>query len=294
MCQLFYFRWVILSIFLLPATEGRAQNQELNLGIYNTLLGGVIGGVGAAINKKESPSEENWSRRFGRGLWQGCIGGLLTYSGKQTASLITTKQNLVFGLPSKILHSAGASIIENAGMNRPFLKHWNLDVGLIRLDAELGAKTKIQARLLPVGFYGLALSQHNSRFDLKTSLLTGQIVFQYMGAEIPARTGGKYGMAYLRGFTYVNNSSKYQIIAHEIIHLYQHKEYQALNAWPQRYFGKVNKSIKQIFQKWIFFDVPYWYPFYYIEGYHDQSRYFRNFFEFEAERLSSNKFVLVQ
>jgi hypothetical protein len=272
-------------------TPAQCQHQDLNLGIYNTLFGGITGGIGSIINKEGSTTQANWRKRFLRGFWQGSVGGLLCYSGKKTASAIRAKQNIGFAIPSKLLHSAGGSIIDNAALGRPFLKHWNMDFGLIRLDAEFGQRTYLKARFLPVGFYAAARASENSRFDLSTSLLTGQIVFRHNEGSILDTNGTIHGYSYGRAFTYLDDSKKYKTIAHEVVHMYQFKEYQVFNASIQKFSNRASASIQEVFKNWVYFDSPYQSAFYLLEGYHDHPHYFRNFYEFEAERFASNKFV---
>src|SRR5690242_8452353 len=115
--KLFY-----LSIFFSLAVYG--QNQQQRVLLYNVGFGGFTSAIGAIINK---PKKANWKPYFVKGLWQGSIGGVISFAGKNTTYLINKDKQLLYAWPSKFLHSAGSSIIENAALNKPFLQNWNID-----------------------------------------------------------------------------------------------------------------------------------------------------------------------
>lgn len=121
---------IVLLIFLISSSTCFAQQQERTVLIYNVGFGGVTSGIGALINK---PKGSNWKKTFVKTFWQGSIGGLLNYSSKKTLYLNNQYQNNNFSWPSKILHSAATSIMENAALNEPFLQTGILIMGLFVL-----------------------------------------------------------------------------------------------------------------------------------------------------------------
>lgn len=279
-------------ILLLSTFQVKAQQQERTVFLYNTLFGGVTAGVGATINKEKS---ENWKHAFLRGFWQGSIGGGLSYSGKKMIYLVNSHQNPVYGWPARILYSAGTSIIENAGLNEPFLQNWSIEYGPARFDFSVNGKKDFRVRFLPFTIYSVIAASRNSVFELGTSLKSGDLVFRHKADFIRFGDGLYAGMNYGRAFTYTPNPGKYFIFAHEMIHSFQYREYQVLNTWLKPLAAKVKPSkTKQFLSKTVYPDLPYMWGLYYLEGYHSYVNYFRNFFEFEAERFATNSYVPVR
>lgn len=268
----------LLSCFFVQAN---AQKQERKLIIYNISFGGITAGVGAVIN---TPKGGNWKRNFVKGFWQGCVGGGLNYTAKKTVFLINKKQNLIAGWPAKIQHALGNSIIESAALNRQFLKYWNLDLGIVRLDYAI-PENNFRLRFLPSSIYTFAAGFNKGSFDFKTSILTGTPVFKRRESTLNSDLGVSYG----RGFLYENGTEKFHTISHEIIHSYQYSEFQIFNTWLNPLSAKIKSTkIKTVFNKYIYLDIPYFVPVYNLES---NSIYYKNFFEFEAERFATNQYV---
>ena len=257
------------------------------------MFGAVTGGVGAVINKEPGV---NWKNPFVRGFWQGCVGGSLNFAGKKLLYQINKDQQLIYGWGSKLLHSAGTSIIYNAGLNEPFLQNWSIDYGPVKVDFSLNKKKKTRVRFLPVTIYSFAASAKNSRVDWKTSLLTGEPAFLYNDLLIPyGRDRYTVGLNYGRSFVYAKNGDHYFTIAHELVHSLQFREYQVLNTWLKPIASRIKPSkTKQFVEKTIYPDIPYMWWLYAIEGSHSYDHYFRNFFEFEAQSFSTNQYVPVR
>jgi hypothetical protein len=278
----------IVFLIAIPAIS-IAQRQERELLFYNVGFGALTGGIGATINK---PKTLNWKRAFITGFWQGSIGGLLTFSGKKSLHLVNRNKTLAYAWPAKIIHAAGISIIENAAARQPFLENWNINIGIARFDFSLGDKKCVKARFLPYSIYSVISGFVGGSFDASTSLQTGNLAFKYKSPSSPWQ-GNSSGISFGRTFAYENSTDKYYFISHELVHQFQFDEYQSLNALLLPLGKKVKSTKVQIlFSKYIYFDVPYLSLAYYgIEGTHDYPNYYRNFYEFEAERFSTNAHV---
>jgi hypothetical protein len=275
-----------LFSFILISNFSFAQ-QERKVFLYNLGFGGLTSGIGAIINK---PKTSDWKKYFIKGLWQGSIGGVLNYSGKKTIYLINKNESLVYGWPAKLLHHAGTSIIENASLNEPFLQNWNLDFGPVRFDFSFGNEKKLRVRFLPSSIYSIIDGFNEGRFSLSTTLLTGNLSFK-RATYFP---DGSFGYSTGRGITYIDYYYKYHSIAHELIHQFQFNEYQVFNAWFKPLIPKLkSENIKRAFEKYIYFDLPYFLPAYALEGQSYGPKYYRNFFEFEAERFATNSHVQI-
>lgn len=280
-----------IFILLLFPIIAVAQHQERTVFLYNTLFGGFSAGIGATINK---PKDVDWKTAFVKGFWQGSIGGTINYESKKTLHLIYKNQNVAFALPAKLLNAAGNSIIENAARSEPFLQNWNIDYGPVRLDFSFNGKRKFTVRFLPMSVSAILDGVKDSKLDLKTSLWSGNIVFAYHKSYFFTRRGKNYlGASTGRGFTYTatqSDSEVHYIIAHELVHEFQFKEYQVFNAWLKPFEQKVKtKTLQKLFTNYIYFDAPYFLAAYSLGGLfpnHD-----KNFFEFEADRFASNSIV---
>lgn len=262
-----------------------SQQQERKLLLYNTTFGGISSAIGAVINKKN----ENWKNCFVRGFWQGSIGGLINYSSKKTIYLVNKHNSFEYALPARLLNAAGNSIIYNAAANEPFLQNWNLEYGIFRFDLSLKSQNKFKARILPESIFASAVSLSKGKFDIETTMLTGVMTFKTNKLISTARRTD--AINYGRAIIYLDSAKKYKLVAHEIIHEFQYREYLAFNSFLRPVVSKTkNTGIKKVFEKYIYPDVPYFGLFYMLEGMHLKPQA-KNFFEFEAERLATNKFV---
>jgi hypothetical protein len=277
----------LITACLLFCTTCLAQQQEQKVLLYNIGFGGLSAGLGSIFN---TPKGQNWKKSFIKGFWQGCIGGSLHYTGKKTVYLINKNQNLAAAWPAKLQHAAGSSIIENAALRKPFLKNWNFDLGPVRLDYAIDGG-KLRARFLTVSIYACIAGFSHGQLDSKASVFTGTFVFENSNLISAHYAGISYG----RAISYYNDFDKYHTIAHELIHVYQFSEYLNFNTWIYPLTNHVkSEKIKHVFENYIYMDVPYFVLFYALEGRHSDYYYYRNFYEFEAERFSTNAFVPVK
>ena len=284
---------IVFILLLVIHVDIFAQHQERTLFVYNVGFGGITSGIGAIINK---PKEVNWKRAFTRGLWQGSIGGLLNYSGKKTLYLVNKNNGDMYALPAKLLHAAGYSIIENAALYNPFLQNWSIDYGLVRFDFSFGPSKKFKARLLPEAVVATVLASKYGKFDLSTSLKTGDIIFKSNRIlDLPNRSPAE-GVTFGRATVYVQSPpgyfTKHRILSHELVHRFQYNEYQVFNTWLKPAVDKIkSKVLKTVFSKYIYPDVPYFFVPYYVSGHYSDNHYYRNFYEFEADRFATNAWV---
>lgn len=280
--KLFSFLYCCLLPCLLIA------QQERQLFLYNVGFGSLTSGIGAVINKSKGT---DWKQAFLKGCWQGGIGGALTFAGKKTTHLITKHQNLLYAWPSKLLHAAGTSIVENAALNKPFLQNWNIDYGPLRFDFSLNGTSRPKIRLLPVGIYAILYASRNAYFDPGTTLLTGNVSFFSKSDWVQAGEIYTKGASWGRAFAYADRFNETHVIPHELLHIYQYREYQVFNTWLRPLADKVkNKTIKRMFERYVYADIPFFIGFYALE-YNKTYNYFRNFYEFEAERFAANRDV---
>ncbi len=281
----------LLMIFF--TTSSYAQNQERTVLLYNIGLGGITSGIGGIINK---PKEISWEKAFIKAFWQGSIGGGVNFTGKKILYLINRNQNAIYAWPAKLLHSAGVSIMENAALCQPFLQNWNIDYGPVRFDFSTNRKRKFKARFLPEVIYAVIRASKNNRLDLSNTIALGNIIFanhkgSFFGTTDDFYLGASYGRA-IEYIADITDSTKYSLLAHEIVHQFQYGEYQIFNTWLKPLEKSIkSKTIQTIFSKYVYFDMPYFFVPYYLEGNYNYTNKYKNFFEFEAERFATNKYV---
>ncbi len=270
-----------------------AQHQERTVLVYNIAFGGLTSGVGALINK---PKNTRWTKVFLKGCWQGSVAGVLNYSSKKTLYLINKNQNGLYGWPAKILHAASYSIMENAALNEPFLQNWTFDLGPARFDFSFHGKKPFKARLLPESVYAIFMGFSYGKIDLSTSLNTGQLLFSTTHSLTIPNTPKASGVTFGRVSIYQKNDvsyHKYRIIAHELVHQFQYGEYLIFNTWLKPCEKKIkSQSLKSIFSKYVYCEIPYFFLPYYINGVYNGQHYYKNFYEFEADRFATNRYVI--
>ncbi len=286
---------IILAVLFLficsNKTYAQSGNQEAQVAIYNVALGGLTAGIGAVINKQKNT---NWKKVFVKGFWQGGIGGALNYSAKKTLYLINQQNKKIYALPAKMLHAAGISLIENAALNEPFLQNWSISYGPVRFDFSVGHTTKFKARFLAESIYAIYAASKVASFDLKSTLLTGNLIYTNKNNLIiynrnQAVSGLSFGRSIAVGSDWIGSN---QVLAHELVHQFQYDDYQVLNTWLKPFEKHIkSKLLTTIFTKYVYADIPYFWFFYSAQGVNKPNAY-NNFYEFEAQRFATNKFIV--
>jgi hypothetical protein len=279
---------LLLTLFYEPI---KAQNIEAKIIAYNTLVGGLSGAIGAAINRKK---DQKWHKAFAKGFIVGLGGGAVVYCGKKLNGLVAQKQNLGYCWLSRAVFSAGNSIVENAAANRDFWSQWHYDVGFVRLEFKTGPFTFIP-RFMPSTFAGIAFMASNGDFDYNTSLQSGSITFRtdyfWFAPNLVASTMSN-------GFLVATNIKPgkpfYDTYAHEMTHAFQFQEFSGCNAFfnPVSDKWKLKSPAFKKISKWVYGDFNYELMlanyFFIQRGYKDKL-YCRNYLENEAEHLSTGK-----
>ena len=288
-------RYALLVIFLLYSTfansQPRRDDTDFKMFAYNVGFGGVTAGIGAIINKsKDVPVHE----AFWKGFYQGCFGGMLQYGGKKLAYQIVKHDNYWYGWPAKMVHSAGASIVENAALNRPFGRYWNMDLGPLRFDFDFASEDNNSTRvrfsaLILYDIVAIGIQSSSAHIDWEKSLKMGTLTFYTHEPLYGHHNQDVVGTAYSKSFIYTYLSRDiYKTNVHELIHLFQYREHLVFNAWLNPLTSKASPKLKNIFHNYIYIEPPYITPFYYIQGYHGKEHYYRNFYEYEAEWFATN------
>lgn len=233
------------------------------------------------INKK---GEDKLGKRFLKGFLNGCLGGSLIYSGKLMIGNVGKESNLIYAWPGKLTYWAGNSIMENAAMNRPIFEQYNMNLGIVRLEYNFSS-SRIKTKFLPLTTIATAYIASQSKFELKKSLATGELIFS------SSKFNDKLDMSF-RGFTAGNvvvleseSANNFGTISHEIIHIAQNNDFNFTNAWlipvlkQNSFFLKTNPFIYYEFNTLLNQGI-YW------TQYKTGDNYYRNIFESEAATFS--------
>ena len=284
---------IVFLLFLsFLVNQLHSQNLEPKIIAYNTLVGGLSGGIGAVINKKK---EQKWHKVFAKGFVIGIGGGAIVYSGKKLNSLIAIKQNLAYGWVSRVVFSAGNSIVENAAANRDFWSQWHYDIGFIRFEFHT-KDMRVIPRFMPSTFGGIIfMMSHSTSFDYKTSLKSGTLTFYTNRISYePRLVASTASNGFL--FTDTLNHGKlfYDTYAHEMEHTFQFQEFSGVNNFfnPLSNKWKAKSPWFKKVSKWIYFDGNYELMLinYFIINQGPKGKlYCRNYLENEAEFLSVRK-----
>lgn len=128
---------------------------------------------------------------------------------------------------------------------------------------------------------------------MKNTLETGNIVFSSKDILRSRNGGTNYGISFGRAIIFSESyTNKNRLLVHEMIHQYQYGEYGIFNAWLKPIGLKVkSRVLKNIFSNYVYTDIPFGWASYNLAGHFKYPHYFRNFYEFEAERFATNSFV---
>jgi hypothetical protein len=190
----------------------------------NVGIGSILGGVGAVINKDP---DQRVGPVFLKGLGQGALGGYLVFESKRLVREFSKTGDYNYVWPSKIVNSAGTSIIENAAANRDFWARWHLNIGFNRLEVDTKDNFRLSYRIMPLDLLATGYQSINAKADWELSFYTGTFVFRKDDIGRKKKFAGTaFGNSIvLRNDIYGNLS-----LPHEIIHIYQYEQFSAINS----------------------------------------------------------------
>jgi hypothetical protein len=251
------------------------------------------------INK---PKTEKWHKAFAKGFLYGSMGGFLMYEGKNFLHLINKKQVLTYAWPARVVFSAGTSIAENASAHRHPFKNWHMNVGFARLELNLDeGKPRLGAKLLPPEFIFFTTNLLDKKLLAKESLQSGVFMYEsrrpivaggieFAGYALPGSVSfNKRHISSLGDAAYVKHYT-YYLYAHELTHIFQYHSQVSFDKWfphPKKYLPG-HKFIHPNY------NTVLWMLLYAAEGRKGYPRYFRNFFELEAEHFATKSRVIVE
>ncbi len=259
----------------------QAQNNNTQTAFYNIGLGGVMSSIGAAINKKPN---EKLGKVMLKGFLQGALGGTVVYGSKQMVYHFNKKNKLENLWMSKLVNSAGISIIENASLNNNFYDKWHLNIGFNRIELDTKNKLKLSYKLMPTALIGTFIAANNNKFNFKYTVQTLTPIFISKNTDRPTTSVNSI---------HLKQSDVRRSMAHEFIHTLQYDDFMSVNVFFNK--QKIKWTNKYSFvhsqSKWLYIDLPGGITlrsFYILEN-NNQKCYYDNFFENEANFYSNKK-----
>lgn len=255
----------IILLLILPILNFtlKAQTNDTQEVLYNIGFGAILGGVGAVINKKK---DEKLSDILLKGMGQGALGGHLIFESKRLIREFNRTDNFAYVWPSRLLNSAGNSILENAASNQNFYERWHLHIGFNRLELNTTGRWKLNYRFMPIHFGTFLRASTQGSLDLATSLKTGEFVFL---SERPLKSNNSFeenlvfdGRAIGNSIVLLKNAEdKNSILTHELIHVYQNDSFIVLNPYINVTLERIlqEKEWYKGFGKYIYLDFNYFY-----------------------------------
>lgn len=268
----------------------KAQANDTEAALYNVSFGAVFGTIGAVINKTP---EESLGNVIKKALWQGALGGYVTFESKRLLREAQRHQKWEYVWGAKLVNAAGTSIKENAALNKDFWEKWHINFGFNRIELTTKDKLTLRYKLLPIAFIYTVDAFFRFDFDINRSFKTGEFVFSFEGdrdSSIAFAYPGyiAYNQYYLN--EYHTQDGVFETATHEIIHLYQSNDFSIFNTFMHKPMERWSKQQKTV--KWI---NTYLYPEYhyliqrpaYLLEEASANTYYDNFFEHEAAYFSN-------
>lgn len=287
---IFFLTCLTLSAQIKPESDlvtdisfDRSNGERIaEMAIYNAGFNALIGGIGAAMHKRDY---ERTIDAFLRGTYKGVTSSLVMSAGKTMSSLMFSEETYWYGWPAKLVNSAGASMLENTIQNKALFSNYGIDLVFMRIDIN----DKVQARIMPYhagSFILTTILMKDSRLDIGKSLKTGALTFEITSNRYKNQFSAttyenviyehfdEFAPFDAAGYNLVNS---YQTYSHETVHAFQDRDFMVLNSL---YFPQKNK--------YIYWDVPVSgiaYKFFGLVNMNSDN-YYSNPLEYEADYTS--------
>jgi hypothetical protein len=266
---------ISFSLILLFSLKALSQDSKHEFGLYNIGLGGIVGGIGALINK---PKDEKSLKSFANGFWKGSIGGGMIHLSKITTGEIAIQEDYLYSWLAKASNSLGTSFVENATLNRPLLSEFHIHIfGFNRIEFSTETKFKVQYKLMPVAFLLNTYVVATSKFEFEKTIASGELIFSSNKTVYTDYKGYTLGTTLVMHPNFIHNKATF---SHEVIHIYQYYDYNFVNSFLSQSIYN-SKFLSQF--DFLYYDLQgaILNPLYLIEK-NRTDKYFDNFFEKEA------------
>ena len=294
-------RFALISIFLIlhcimltseVALSQDNHRRDRKLLFSNMAFGFISGSVGVAINDRSA----NFKDVIINGGIQGALGGSIMHIGKRQLYKFSCSERISDYWSSKLIFSAGTSIIENASLNKRFYDSYRFNYLFLRMqidfvDGRIGFGINYSELLLATSYR--ILQSNKFDLDISRTLKYGVLIsFDHKSNLLKQKKTRAQNSIY--GGIQINSNLQgnelfYPVLSHELIHYYQDQQYSIASTWVNKrinlsLFGSSKNSAKRIymfdeFLGPIFHDIVA-YPIARLMA--DRNNYYSNFFESEA------------
>ncbi len=220
------------------------HKNDFEAGLLNVGFAGFVSGIGAVINKKPN---EKIGKVFLKGFGQGALGGYLIFESKRLVGEFGKTGDYGYIWPSKLINSAGTSIIENAAANRDFWDSWHLNIGFSRVEFYTKDKFKVSYRIMPFALGNTLYGFTQGNWDFTETIKTGSFIFKSNNIKVENGLISNLGTSYANTVVILDESTvfgqlRYKTISHELIHVYQYESFSGLNSYLNKPIIKLNKN----------------------------------------------------
>ncbi len=270
------------------------QAQRNQIAAYNVLFNGLIGGISGTLHKNKG---EKVLPVFLKNFGKGCLGGLIKYSAKNQTYYLKSNSNIYFAPINRAFFFLGHSLVTNASRNLRTLENYHCNLYGVDFDyspyKELGNRLKVRASLgttislisfLGQGHklnfyktleYGLFYFDMDSTFNRKGTLISGTASHNVMAIK-----------------KFSSGRTAQSVIPHELVHTFQHYDFFPLsNLYKKDLEHKLNTyATYNKLSRFIHFDYEALF-FRSLYAVQPKPKYYRNFFEFEAQHFSIRRYI---
>lgn len=287
---------LLLLSFLFPKSSSSQSYNKQNDKVlaYNLAINSIIGGIGGAINKKKG---EKIGHAFLKNFLTGGLGGVVKYTAKYQTYYLRYDEQSYYAPLNRVVFFLGHSITMNASMNARTFE--NLFFNYMGINMNYQPYEKMGNRFsakLSIGtiYSGLSFAFTGNKFNLNKSLEYGQLYFELNpNTEINGLKVAGLGSYNSFAIEHLRPRQPTQsVVPHEIIHTYQKYDYFALGSFYKKKFDSIltKNKLYNFTTKYIDYDYQFIFQIaLYIAQ--PKPRYYKNFFEFEAEHFSSRRYL---
>lgn len=280
---------IFLLIFLFTYQKSTSQAKTTTDGrelIYNVSIGSVIGAIGAVINKKP---DENLGKTILKGFSQGGLGGYLTFESKRLIRAAERNDDWKILWGAKLVNAGGNSIKENAALNKNFWEKWHINFGFNRIEFETKDRFKINYKVMPVALVYTIGVASQTKFELVKTLQSGEFIFSSNTDRFIETNSA--GIAYPGNIVlYTPYKDNFQILLHEIVHIYQSNDFSQLETFLDKSYNSINTKSEFMsgINKYVHYDFRYLPEvIFHSIDHHNAYYYYDSFLEREAGYFSN-------
>lgn len=288
----------IFTCFLVVLTisaNAQTNNQDTDYNIqraqllaFNVGFNGLVGGVGAIINRHENQTA---GQAFLNGLYKGAIGGTISHIGLSLTHQIAKQENISYAWPARIVNSLGSSIVQNAAENLEVFDRFHFNLFVARFEYLRSSKS-FRIRIFSSSIYGIVVVSKNANLNLTKSLESGVLYWESDMDFSASRIGGR-AISQVSSVGMSDNVLEheyYNVFAHEVAHILQFDRKVGGNAFVKQLDSNWKNKYQwySMVSKFLYFDLngPIFYAAYHIQN----TSHRCNFFEQEAENYSGKIF----